>query len=105
MLPYFERLKGAAVNFFIVFGRVPMFYYLLHIPLIHALAVIAAILTGHDTAFMFQNIEPWNWPGAYGFSLPVVYLVWVCVILALYPACRWFADLKRRRKDAWLSYF
>lgn len=105
VLPYFERVKGAAANFFIVFGRVPMFYYLLHIPLIHALSVIAAMLTGHDTAFMFQNIEPWNWPGAYGFSLPVVYLVWVCVILALYPACKWFADLKRRRKDAWLSYF
>jgi hypothetical protein len=40
-----------------------------------------------------------------GFGLPTVYLVWLAVVVALYPACRWFADLKRRRRDAWLRYF
>jgi len=39
-----------------------------------------------------------------GFPLPVVYLIWVLVVVALYPACRWFADVKRRRGDPWLSY-
>ena len=43
-------------------------------------------------------------PKGWGYGLPVVYAVWVAVVLALYPACRWFADLKARRREAWLSY-
>jgi hypothetical protein len=44
-------------------------------------------------------------PPGWGYSLPIVYLIWACVVLALYPLCRWFAALKQRRNDAWLSYF
>ena len=44
------------------------------------------------------------YPPNFGYSLPVVYAVWVAVLLLMYPVCRWFADLKRRRKDWWLSY-
>jgi hypothetical protein len=44
-------------------------------------------------------------PPGWGYSLPIVYLMWICVVLALYPLCYWFADLKQRRNDAWLSYF
>jgi hypothetical protein len=44
-------------------------------------------------------------PPGWGYSLPVIYLVWTAVVLALYPLCRWFADLKQRRTDTWLSYF
>ena len=104
-LAYFERVRGAVAKFFIVFGRVPMFYYLIHIPLIHALALLAAVLSGMDIGFMFANTPPWFWPGEYGFGLPVVYLVWAAVVISLYPLCRWFAELKSRRKDVWLSYF
>ncbi|PYJ85955.1 MAG: hypothetical protein DME22_07230, partial [Verrucomicrobia bacterium] len=43
-------------------------------------------------------------PADYGYSLPVVYLIWVGVIAALYPACQWFAEVKRRRREVWLSY-
>jgi hypothetical protein len=43
-------------------------------------------------------------PDGWGYGLPVVYLVWVGVVLALYPACRWFAGVKARRREAWLSY-
>ena len=46
-----------------------------------------------------SNVPPNN-----GFGLPVVYLVWILVVIALYPVCRWFADVKRRRREAWLSY-
>ena len=105
VLAYFERVKGRLANFFVVFGRVPMFYYMLHIPLIHLLAVITAFATGFDNSFMFQNSPPWEWPTGYGFGLPVVYLVWAFVILVLYPACKWFAGVKRSSRKAWLSYF
>lgn len=87
-----------------VFGRVPMFYYVVHIYLIHLLAVIAAYATVGDVSFLFSTIPPGMWQNNYGFSLGVVYLVWIAVILTLYFPCLWFAGVKRRRKDPWLSY-
>ena len=103
-LALLEKVKGRVAEFFIVFGRVPFFYYVLHLLLIHSLAYIAAIISGHDPGFMTANVPPWEWPGAYGFDLPVVYLAWVAVILMLYPACRWYAALKQRNKSPLLSY-
>jgi uncharacterized membrane protein len=104
VLPLLERARGWAAQFFTVFGRVPMFYYVIHIPLIHGLALLGASLTGYDTSIMFANVPPWEWPEGYGFSLPVVYAIWAGVVIALYPVCRWFAGVKKRRKDVWLSY-
>lgn len=104
LLPFLENAKGKIAGFFIVFGRVPMFFYLLHIPLIHALAVVAAMASGFDVSYMFGNTPPWLWPAGYGFGLPGVYVAWGGVVLLLYPACKWFGGLKKRRKDAWLSY-
>ncbi|MFS8066603.1 MAG: hypothetical protein ACMG6S_09560 [Byssovorax sp.] len=52
------------------------------------------------------SFGPNNLPADYGYGLPVVYAVWAAVVLMLYPACRWFADLKRQRRDLrWLGYF
>lgn len=92
-----------------VFGRVPLFFYLLHLPLIHGLAVIASYLDYGQAGWWFAN-DPVGGnkadllPSGYGFGLPVVYLVWAFVVIALYPACRWFAGVKRRRRELWLSY-
>jgi uncharacterized membrane protein len=87
----------------LVFGRVPLFYYLLHLPLIHALAVAVNLMRfGH--ANWLYGASPAKPPKGAGFDLPIVYLTWIAVILLLYPACRWFADLKRRRREQWLSY-
>ena len=89
----------------LVFGRVPLFYYLLHLPIIHGLAVLASYQQYGQATWWFANPDdPGGRPSDYGYSLPVVYLVWLGVLLALYPICRWFADVKRRRRDAWLSY-
>ena len=104
ILPFAERMKGKVAQFFITFGRVPMFYYILHIFLIHTLAIATAYIVLGNIDFMFTNAPPGSWPNAFGFSLLIVYLVWLAIVLALYPACRWFADVKRRRKDVWLSY-
>jgi uncharacterized membrane protein len=93
----------------LVFGKVPMFYFLLHFPLIHLVAVIVCYARYGSAHWMFESPSlgryPFTPPPGWGFSLPIVYLVWAFVVLALYPVCRWFAELKQRRGDAWLSYF
>jgi uncharacterized membrane protein len=102
VLPLFERLTGPGARALIVFGRVPLFFYVLHLYLIHALALTVGTLAGFDPR-SFLHIWLKN-PDGWGFGLPVVYLVWAAVVLALYPACRWFAEVKARRRDVWLSY-
>ncbi|HPH91945.1 MAG TPA: heparan-alpha-glucosaminide N-acetyltransferase domain-containing protein [Ferruginibacter sp.] len=102
-----ENVKGWLVSFFSTFGRVPFFYYILHLYLIHLLALAAAQLTGFGWQIM---ILP-DWIGyvpalkGYGFPLWVVYTVWVTVILILYPLCRKFDQYKSSHKEKWwLSY-
>ena len=102
LLVWFESARGALANLLEVFGRVPLFFYVLHIALAHALAGVVALLAGHGmsvlTGFFF------DFPPTWGYGLPVVYAAWLVVLALLYPLCRWFADLKRRRNDWWLSY-
>ena len=92
----------------LVFGRVPMFYYVLHFPLIHLLAVVVCYARYGDAHWMFESARldqyPFTQPPGWGFSLPVVYLTWALVVLVMFPACRWFAALKQRRADWWLTY-
>ena len=102
-----EKLRGRLVNFFSTFGRVPFFYYILHIYLIHVLAMIFAELSGFGWKLF---ILP-TWIGfvpamkGYGFNLVTVYLVWIGIILALYPLCRKFDHYKHNNKHKWwLSY-
>ncbi|MEO5729194.1 MAG: heparan-alpha-glucosaminide N-acetyltransferase domain-containing protein [Byssovorax sp.] len=103
LLGAFERARGPIAERLAIFGRVPMFFYLLHLPLIHGLSKIAAVARYGTRALSFG---PDNVPADLGYDLPVVYAVWAAVVLMLYPACRWFADLKRRRRDlSWLGYF
>ena len=84
------------------FGRVPLFFYVLHIALAHLAAGIIALATGYGTALLSDDFM--SIPEQWGFGLPVVYLAWLLVVATLYPACRWFAAVKRRRDDWWLSY-
>lgn len=93
----------------LIFGKVPMFYYLLHIPLIHLIAVAVCFARYGHVYWMFESPDLDNFPimapPGWGYSLPIVYLVWAVVVVALYPLCRWFAGVRQRRSDAWLSYF
>jgi uncharacterized membrane protein len=92
----------------VVFGKVPLFYFALHFALIHVLAVIVCYTRYGSAHWMFESPDlghyPFSPPPGWGFSLPVVYLVWAFVVVATYPLCRWFAGLKQRRADPWLSY-
>jgi uncharacterized membrane protein len=97
-----ERWRPPLNNALVTIGRVPLFYYVGHIYLAHALAVLAGVIQGFattDLLVMFMQM-----PEGYGFELPAVYTIWLCVVLIMYPACRWFARLKATRKDWWLSY-
>ena len=103
-----EHLQGAAVKVITVYGRVPMFYYLVHIYLIHLMAMIAS---GLFTAVGWQNwvLRQPIWFNTdlkgYGFSLAVVYLVWIFVVVALYPFCKRYDAYKQAHKEKWwLSY-
>ena len=93
----------------LIVGKVPMFYYLLHVPLIHLLAIAVCYARYGQVPWMFESPTlaqfPITEPPGWGYSLPIVYLMWAIVVLTLYPLCRWFAGLKQRRSDAWLSYF
>jgi uncharacterized membrane protein len=107
LIPLLERARGAAARFVAVFGRVPFFYYMLHIPLIHALALVAStIRLGMVSPWLFTNHPMGNPPppDGYTWTLPLLYLVWAVAIAILYFACRWFAALKARRTDWWLRY-
>jgi uncharacterized membrane protein len=94
--------KSASV--FLTFGRVPMLFYVLHLYLIHWLAILVAVLLRQPTRWLFHGAIFSDTPPGYGHGLPFVYLMWLVVVAILYFPCRWFAGLKQRRKDWWLSY-
>jgi uncharacterized membrane protein len=90
-------------------GKVPLFYYVLHFTLIHLLAVATCYARYGSAHWMFESPDlghyPFSPPPGWGFSLPVVYLVWAIVVATMYPLCRWYAGVKQRRNSPWLSYF
>ncbi len=104
-LAAFDGVKSTLARPFIAFGRVPLFYYVLHLPLIHVTAmVLAYFVYGHFVPQLVEGPFTGDLPKDYGYALPSVYAVWIACVLLLYPACRWFAGVKARRRDAWLSY-
>jgi uncharacterized membrane protein len=98
-----ERARGALTSCIINFGRVPFFFYVVHIAFIHALAVGFAWITLGDIGWTFGSFLSQK-PAAYGLNLLGIYAVWLCVVIALYPPCHWFASLKRERREWWWSY-
>ena len=92
----------------LIIGKVPLFYYVLHFSLIHALAVAVCMVRYGSAHWMFESPDiahyPFTAPPEWGYSLPVVCLVWILVVVAVFPLCRRFAELKQRRREAWLSY-
>ena len=97
-----ESVRGKFAEVLRTFGRVPLFFYVLHVALAHLAAGIVGLATGFGTALLSGDFM--QVPQQWGFGLPVVYLAWLLVVATLYPACRWFAAVKRRRDDWWLSY-
>jgi uncharacterized membrane protein len=106
-LAFTEKLSGSLVSAVIRIGRVPMFFYIMHLYLIHGLALFAAEFSGYSWTDMILQRRTWIDPQlkGYGFSLAFTYLVWIAIILILYPLCKWYDGYKTRHKEKWwLSY-
>ncbi len=111
VLAYLDRRSWKSANPLVVFGRVPLFYFILHFYAIHIVAILMAWARYGTAAFTFMfNLLPSMrgpgqlFPAHFGYSLPVVYVVWIVIVSLLYPLCRWFAKVKATRRDWWLSY-
>jgi uncharacterized membrane protein len=102
LLAWMERWKGAVVSFLATFGRVPFFFYVVHLYVIHAVTVGAGWLQGFPVSAMMELCL--FLPKEFGFSLPVIYLLWAGLVLLMYPICRWFASVKANHRHPLLSY-
>lgn len=103
----FEQTKNKITSFFIVFGRVPLFYYFLHVLVIHIVAIVGILIFGGEwqhmiiTSDVFMNARLLN----YGYPLYIVYIVWIAIVLLLYPISKKYMIYKANNKDKWwLSY-
>ncbi len=108
LLAYLDRGTPRLLAPALTFGRVPLFYFLLHMPLIHGAAVLACWLRYGTAHWMFESPTiaryPFTQPPGWGYALPIVYVIWIAVVLALYPVCGWYAGVKQRTSSPWLSY-
>lgn len=111
LLSYFDRRSFSRTNPLIVFGRVPLFYFVWHFIAAHIAAFVLAVVAYGSAAFTFMRQpvpsmggDASAFPPNFGWDLWVAYAVWMTIVVALYPACRWFASLKERKREWWLSY-
>ena len=108
LLALVDRRTPRALRPALVYGRVPLFYFVLHLILIHVLAILVCYARYGTAHWMVESPTldryPFTQPPGWGFSLPIVYAAWVSVVALLYVPCRWFAGIKMRRRDWWLSY-
>jgi len=99
-----RRWNPRALGVVEIYGRVPFFYYVLHFYLLHLLA-LGTLMVAMRTVHVHPQLPFFSGPQPHAsFSLPVVYVIWICVVAALYWPCKWFAGVKARRRDWWLSY-
>jgi uncharacterized membrane protein len=92
----------------VTIGRVPLFYFVLHFFVLHVVAMMISAIRFGTVGNMFESPSlaqyPATFPPGWGLSLPWTYVTWLAVVTAIYPACRWFAGIKQRRRDWWLGY-
>ena len=102
-----ESWRGWFFDQLVIIGRVPMFFYVIHLYIIHGLAILAAVATGFNASDMVIDIWITMQPElqGYGFGLGIVYLIWIAIVLALWPVCIWYNKYKTDNRDKWwLSY-
>ena len=104
-----DRVNGENLiaRILIVYGRVPLFYFILQMFVAHAFGVVLGVLAGWDVGFLFTNFPfaaDVKAPQGFGFPLWIVYVAWIAGVVLLYPVCVWYGDLKRQRKHWVFSY-
>ena len=108
LLAWLDRSTPRPLRPALIYGRVPLFYFVLHLALIHVLAILVCALRYGSAHWMFESPGldryPFTQPPGWGYPLPIVYLAWITVVVLLYLPCRWFASVKLRRREWWISY-
>jgi uncharacterized membrane protein len=103
LLSLLEKVKGSWIKIVSVYGKVPFFYFLVHFFLIHLAVMILFFVNGHSLAEANTGLLLFK-PNNFGYSLPVVYLIWVALVLLMYPLCKAYGKYKASRSHWWLSY-
>jgi len=101
-VPVCESLKGILAKLFYIFGRVPLFVYMIHLPVAHLVAIVFSLIMYQKAFWWFGN--PAGFPSNYTPNLMITYAVWLILIVLFIPLVIWFAGVKRRSKKWWLSY-
>lgn len=108
LLSVLDREPARVLRPLLVFGKVPLFFFVVHFFLIHALAVGASYLRYGRVGEMFSSPDlahfPFSQPAGWAVGLPTIYLLWIAVVAALFPLCRWYAGIKKHHRTWWLSY-
>jgi uncharacterized membrane protein len=109
VLRYLDGISVSQRNPLLVFGRVPLFFYVVHWYVLHLVALLLAWMRYGRFDFLFglpPSLLPFSvgYPSGYGYSLATVFAIWIAIVIALYPLCRWFAEVKARHRAPWLSY-
>jgi hypothetical protein len=106
-LSIFENIRNKFSTAISVYGQVPFFYYVIHFYILHMVSMLLYLARGHS----FTEVNPNNSAMAFkfivpgeGYSLYIVYLVWILLVFSLYPLCKWFSEYKKKKKYWWLSY-
>lgn len=106
-LALFETTQNKITRIISVYGKVPFFYYILHFYILHTLCMILFLSRGHTFSEGIQETAgiPFRFLIAgEGYSIGIVYLIWILMVITLYPLCKWFSDMKRKHRHWWLSY-
>ncbi len=104
-LSVLDNAQSRASHVFRMYGRIPFFYYVCHFYLIHLMLVIAFFASGYGVSDIVNPQAPFLFrPQHFGFSLPVIYLIWLFVIVVLYKPCQWFNNYRSTHQRWWLSY-
>lgn len=105
MLAWLERIQNKLTDFFNIYGRVPMFYYILHFFILHIILVIVFFASGYQSKDIYTEGVPFLFkPNGIGFGLAGVYIVWLFVFLVLFPLCKRYDRYKSTHDKWWLSY-
>lgn len=103
LLAFLQRFQNRLTGILSVYGRVPFFYYLLHLYVIHILCVLGFFIAGYGTSDIMSRPFFFR-PANFGYPLWAVYAIWLLVVIALYPLCRWYDNYKSTHRQWWLSY-
>ncbi len=105
LLAFFEQRRNKLTAIFTVYGKVPFFYYIIHFYSIHVLCMIFFFINGHSFS---EAVDPKSFavfrPFHFGYGLPVVYLIWIGLVVLLYKPCKWFSKYRATHTQWWLSY-